>query len=42
MTETPPDVQISPARKMFLSGASVIWLIPILALIVALFVAYRS
>ncbi|MEX3316078.1 MlaD family protein [Sulfitobacter sp. PS-8MA] len=42
MTETPPDVPISPARKMFLSGASVIWVIPILALIVALFVAYRS
>jgi len=42
MTETPPDVPISPARKMFLSGASFIWLIPILALIVALFVAYRS
>jgi paraquat-inducible protein B len=42
MTETPPDVPISPVRKMFLSGASVIWIIPILALLVALFVAYRS
>ena len=42
MTKTPPDVPISPTRKMFLSGASVIWIIPILALIVALFVAYRS
>ena len=42
MTKTPPDVPISPVRKMFLSGASVIWVIPILALIVALFVAYRS
>ena len=42
MTDTPPDVPISPTRKMFLSGASVVWLIPILALVVALFVAYRS
>ncbi|SDF21875.1 intermembrane transport protein PqiB [Sulfitobacter delicatus] len=42
MTETPPDVPISPVRKIFLSGASVIWIIPILALLVALFVAYRS
>ena len=39
MTDTPPDVPISPARKMFFSGASIVWLIPIFALIVALFVA---
>ncbi len=42
MSDTPPEVSISPARKMFLSGASVIWLVPLLALIAALGVAWKS
>jgi paraquat-inducible protein B len=39
MNDDLPDVSLSPARKVFLSGASVIWVIPILALFVALGVA---
>jgi paraquat-inducible protein B len=42
MSDMPPEVKVSPARKMFLSGASVIWVIPLLALVVALAVAWRS
>ncbi|WP_238935726.1 PqiB family protein [Sulfitobacter mediterraneus] len=42
MNDDLPDVSVSPARKVFLSGASVIWIIPILALLVALTVAWQS
>ena len=42
MSDTPPEVSVSPTRKMFLSGASVIWVIPVLALLVALGVAWKS
>ena len=42
MTDAPPPVSISPARKAFLSGASVIWLLPLMALGVALWVAWSS
>ncbi len=42
MTDTPPDVSIKSARKLFLSGASIVWIIPILALLVALGVAWSS
>lgn len=42
MTDQPPEVTVSPARKMFLSGASIIWAVPLLALIVALGVAWQS
>ena len=42
MSETPPDVQVKSARKIFLSGASIVWLIPLLALVVALIVAWNS
>ena len=42
MSDTPPDVSISPARKMFLSGASIIWFVPLVALLVALGVAWKS
>ena len=42
MSDTPPEVSVSPARKVFLSGASFVWIIPILALVVALAVAWRS
>ncbi len=42
MTDMPPEVSVSSARKMFLSGASVIWIVPLLALIVALGVAWQT
>ncbi len=42
MTDTPPDVSIKSARKLFLSGASIVWIIPLLALFVALGVAWNS
>ena len=42
MTDTPPQVSISPARKAFFSGASIVWLLPLLALLVALWVAWSS
>lgn len=42
MNDDVPQVSISPARKAFLSGASVIWVLPLLALIVALGVAWQS
>ena len=42
MSDTPPTVSVSPARKVFLSGASIVWVIPLLALAVALFVAWSS
>ena len=42
MSETPPEVSVTPARKAFFSGASIVWLIPLLALVVALAVAWRS
>ena len=42
MTEDLPEVSVSPARKVFLSGASVVWIIPLAALVVALFVAWQS
>jgi len=42
MSNTPPEVTISPVRKAFLSGASIVWIIPLLALLVALYVAWQS
>ena len=42
MSDTPPEVSVSPVRKVFLSGASVIWLIPLLALAAALWVAWQT
>ena len=42
MNETPPEVSVSPTRKMFLSGASIVWIIPVLALLVAAGVAWKS
>lgn len=42
MTDDLPEVSVSPARKVFLSGASVVWIIPLAALAVALFVAWQS
>ena len=42
MSEDLPKVSVSPARKLFFSGASIVWIIPILALFVALGVAWQS
>ena len=42
MSDAPPDVSIKPARQLFLSGASVVWLIPLVALVVAAGVAWSS
>jgi paraquat-inducible protein B len=42
MNDSVPEVSVSPARKAFLSGASFVWIIPIAALFVALFVAWQS
>ncbi|EEB84207.1 MlaD family protein [Roseobacter sp. GAI101] len=42
MTETPPEVSVKSARRLFLSGASFVWIIPILALFAALSVAWSS
>jgi paraquat-inducible protein B len=42
MSKTPTEVSIEPSRKPFLRGASFVWLIPILALLIALGVAWKS
>lgn len=42
MSEELPEVSVSPARKVFWSGASVVWIIPLLALCAALYVAWQS
>ncbi len=42
MSDTPPEVKVKSARKLFLSGASIVWIIPILALVAALGVAFSS
>lgn len=42
MSEDLPEVSVSPARKVFWSGASVVWIIPLLALCAALYVAWQS
>lgn len=42
MSETPPDVTIEPAGRSRFSGASIIWIIPILALAIALGVAWQT
>ncbi|MEM9699219.1 MAG: MlaD family protein [Pseudomonadota bacterium] len=42
MTQELPEVSVSPVRKVFLSGVSVVWIIPLLALVAALFIAWQS
>lgn len=42
MADHPPKVAIKPARKRGLSGASFIWLIPLLAVVIAFGVAWQS
>lgn len=42
MTDKPPKVQIETTRKRWLAGASFIWVIPLLALVVAVGVAWQA
>ncbi|NNE54204.1 MAG: MCE family protein [Sulfitobacter sp.] len=42
MNDELPEISVSPARKAFLSGASFVWILPLLALVVALGVAYQT
>lgn len=42
MADTPPKVEIQSTKKAWLSGASFIWIIPMLALVVAFGVAWQS
>lgn len=42
MSDAPPPVSIEPARKSFLGRASFVWVIPFLALAIALSVAWNS
>tara|TARA_B110000879_G_scaffold35838_1_gene49496 strand:+ start:1724 stop:3808 length:2085 start_codon:yes stop_codon:yes gene_type:complete len=42
MAETPPKVEISKTRKRGVSGIAFVWLIPLLALVVAFGVAWQS
>lgn len=42
MTNTPPPVKIEKTRKSFWARASFVWLIPIIALLIALSVAWSS
>lgn len=42
MTATPPDVPIKPARRSLLERVSVVWIIPVAALVIALGVAWQS
>lgn len=42
MTPTPPTLPVEPARKTGIGVVSIIWIIPIFALIVALSVAWQS
>ncbi|MEP2640670.1 MlaD family protein [Roseobacter sp.] len=42
MSDAPGPVPIDPARESFFGRASIIWLIPLIALVIALVVAWRS
>lgn len=42
MTDTPPNVPIQPARRSLLERLSVVWIVPIAALLIALGVAWQS
>ncbi|MGR3756243.1 MAG: MlaD family protein [Tranquillimonas sp.] len=37
-----PDVPVAPARRTFFRGASLVWLVPLLAVLVALAVAWQT
>ncbi|WP_187431915.1 hypothetical protein ROLI_042450 [Roseobacter fucihabitans] len=42
MTQTPDPVPIDPARESFLGRASIVWVIPFIALVTSLLVAWQS
>ncbi|MGB2201463.1 MAG: intermembrane transport protein PqiB, partial [Pseudooceanicola atlanticus] len=42
MTETPPNVPIRPARRSFFERVSIVWVVPLVALVIALGVAWQS
>lgn len=42
MTDTPTTVNIEPARGSLLSRLSIVWIVPMLALVIALGVAWKS
>jgi len=42
VTDTPPNVPIRPARRSLLDRLSIVWLIPLAALVIALAVAWNS
>ncbi|EAR51239.1 paraquat-inducible protein, putative [Oceanicola granulosus HTCC2516] len=42
MSDTPPDVPVMKARKSLLERVSVVWIVPLLALVIALAVAWQS
>ncbi|WP_407495968.1 MlaD family protein [Pseudooceanicola sp. MF1-13] len=42
MTDTPPNVPIQPARRSLMDRLSIVWLIPLAALVIALGVAWQS
>lgn len=42
MSDTPPKVAITPAKKRGGSAVSFIWVIPVIALFVALFIAFQN
>lgn len=42
MTDTPPTLQVKPARRAWYQRISAIWLIPIIAILGSLAVAYQS
>lgn len=42
MSEGPKSVPIDPARETFLARASIVWIIPVVALVISLTVAWKS
>lgn len=42
MTQTPPNVRVEPARRSLWERASVVWLVPLMALLIALGVAWQT
>lgn len=42
MNDDLPEVSVTPVQKAFFSGAAIIWLLPLLALFAALFVAWQN
>lgn len=42
MSDTPPNVPVKPARRSVLERVSIVWVIPLVALVIALGVAWQS